>query len=592
MRIILSILLAILLSVSICQAAEINLTLKYNDTPEDVAISVKNSSRQPVYLENLSFELANQRFDYPLRKYLAPGESEGFSRKIEPLALPGSYPVIITANYLNDGISLSQKYCAIFDFKIRTKLNTRCTIKTKPIYSQGLIKLITPSPRECKIILPDEIKVDSEEITPDGKDIHIKAELAQFRCNYTIFAIIEKEQSGQHFAKVYTGKLFTGVKPFSRGYTPSLALLLFLLIFLGISVFLIYFYPSENSRYGPTLLKYSTRLFFLSTGYLFLKEAGFWFSALRDFKPLWPLAPLFNILSEHFSGFNYNYFLLYVVDLYWLICLIIAFPYLYYKHRNSALETDKYICFMKTLLSLPMAAFKRKVFWNSLSKLGMLTIFVKIFFTPYLTSWVINNTLYQIKLSRTFHWDLITINAYLVALFIYIDTAIYAFGYIVESSALKSRIKTVEPTWLGWIVCLWCYPPFNNYLFDFFYLPVRINFIYPNWVTNIVLCLITILWGIFVWASVALGFKASNLTNRGIVIKGPYRFIRHPAYSAKLGLWILELIFLAQYSLGLIIGFIIIYYLRAWTEERHLSLDPDYLDYKKKVRWMFIPGII
>lgn len=56
-------------------------------------------------------------------------------------------------------------------------------------------------------------------------------------------------------------------------------------------------------------------------------------------------------------------------------------------------------------------------------------------------------------------------------------------------------------------------------------------------------CIITCLWGIFAWASLSLGFKASNLTNRGIVTKGPYRWVRHPAYAAKLGIWLIQLVF-------------------------------------------------
>jgi protein-S-isoprenylcysteine O-methyltransferase Ste14 len=34
-----------------------------------------------------------------------------------------------------------------------------------------------------------------------------------------------------------------------------------------------------------------------------------------------------------------------------------------------------------------------------------------------------------------------------------------------------------------------------------------------------------------------------------------------------------------------------IYYLRAMTEEAHLSADPDYVAYKKEVKYKFIPGI-
>ena len=42
---------------------------------------------------------------------------------------------------------------------------------------------------------------------------------------------------------------------------------------------------------------------------------------------------------------------------------------------------------------------------------------------------------------------------------------------------------------------------------------------------------------IYASASVALNFKASNLTHRGIIATGPYRFIRHPAYICKNMAW-------------------------------------------------------
>ncbi len=174
-----------------------------------------------------------------------------------------------------------------------------------------------------------------------------------------------------------------------------------------------------------------------------------------------------------------------------------------------------------------------------------------------------------------------------------VDTVIFSLGYLIESKYLKNEIKSVEPTFLGWLVCLWCYPPFNVFSFkplDFYI--IRFSLSYPNWLHVTVLCAITFLWAIFVWASVALGFKASNLTNRGIVKSGPYRFVRHPAYTAKLLIWILQGVFFAQFGIFILLGFILIYVLRAWTEEHHLSRDPDYLAYKQSVRWWFIPGIV
>ncbi len=114
----------------------------------------------------------------------------------------------------------------------------------------------------------------------------------------------------------------------------------------------------------------------------------------------------------------------------------------------------------------------------------------------------------------------------------------------------------------------------------------------PLWLEPFFYALITIGWGIFAWASVSLGFKASNLTNRGTVSHGPYRYCRHPAYASKILLWSIGAVVFGSYHVGLVLGYFLIYFMRAWTEERHLSNDQDYLEYKKKVKYMFIPGFL
>jgi protein-S-isoprenylcysteine O-methyltransferase Ste14 len=248
---------------------------------------------------------------------------------------------------------------------------------------------------------------------------------------------------------------------------------------------------------------------------------------------------------------------------------------------------------LTTITASPLLLAGKKPVWNSLWKLGFLTIMVKLFFTPIMVSWAIGGLCNISNGLRSFQWSVHAVNAYLVHLLIFADTVIFSLGYLLESKYLKNEIKSVEPTLLGWIVCLLCYPPFNAFSFKPFdsYI-IRVSMSYPAWIHVVLLCLITCLWGIFVWASVALGFKASNLTNRGIVGSGPYRFVRHPAYTAKLLIWILQGVFLAQFGIFILLGFIIVYGLRAWTEERHLSRDPDYLTYKQAVRWWFIPGLV
>jgi len=101
-----------------------------------------------------------------------------------------------------------------------------------------------------------------------------------------------------------------------------------------------------------------------------------------------------------------------------------------------------------------------------------------------------------------------------------------------------------------------------------------------------------ILIGIYVSATLALGPKSSNLTNRGIVTRGPYSIIRHPAYISKNLVWWITLLPILSWTAILSMGiWSTVYHLRSVTEERHLGKDPDYQEYCKKVKYRYIPGI-
>jgi len=89
----------------------------------------------------------------------------------------------------------------------------------------------------------------------------------------------------------------------------------------------------------------------------------------------------------------------------------------------------------------------------------------------------------------------------------------------------------------------------------------------------------------------AFGLRFSNLTHRGILTHGPYRWTRHPAYLSKnLFWWISGLPFFCSNGfvegarntaiMVLVSG---VYYWRAKTEERHLMADPAYQAY---AAWM------
>jgi protein-S-isoprenylcysteine O-methyltransferase Ste14 len=190
-------------------------------------------------------------------------------------------------------------------------------------------------------------------------------------------------------------------------------------------------------------------------------------------------------------------------------------------------------------------------------------------------------------------------------LILFVDTLLFTLGYIIELPALGNRIRTVDPTFFGWFICLACYPPFNDFTGRFLEWQ---SSDFPHFANDFVHLTVNvallIALAIFSWASIALGFKASNLTNRGIVTHGPYAFVRHPAYAAKnLAWWLGALPTLGMmladgswrgmaYSLLALFGWTTIYALRAITEERHLLLsDNGYAQYAQKVQWRFVPGI-
>ena len=185
-----------------------------------------------------------------------------------------------------------------------------------------------------------------------------------------------------------------------------------------------------------------------------------------------------------------------------------------------------------------------------------------------------------------------------------LDTGVFLVSYSVEFEFLKNKVKSVEPTLFGWAVALICYPPFNSIVGK--YVPWGSNeyaFFWTQQITDILRVIIVLLFLIYLAATISLGTKASNLTNRGIVWRFPYSIVRHPAYISKNLVWWIGLSPIAVKSFedgnnGVAIGFIvgmtfwtIIYILRAYTEERHLNMDPEYLEYKKKVKWKFIPWV-
>ena len=188
---------------------------------------------------------------------------------------------------------------------------------------------------------------------------------------------------------------------------------------------------------------------------------------------------------------------------------------------------------------------------------------------------------------------------------LFVDVALFTVGYLVESRRLGNEIRSVDPTWLGWAAALLCYPPFNT-LTGRMLGSQHVDF--PQFTDSTVHIvanlLILALMCVYAAASVALGLKASNLTHRGIVARGPYAWVRHPAYTCKnIAWWIGSVPLVGSafrggaldglLALASVLGWTLLYVLRALTEEDHLrKVDGEYAAYAEQVRYRFVPGLL
>lgn len=182
-----------------------------------------------------------------------------------------------------------------------------------------------------------------------------------------------------------------------------------------------------------------------------------------------------------------------------------------------------------------------------------------------------------------------------------VDLSFGLSGYVFASNDLVATIRSTQPLVLGWVVCLLCYGPVYTH-WPAFEKVVRTEIGWPALITDSPLVLaggvaMLALLMLYASASVCFGLRFSNLSNRGVVTTGPYRWMKHPAYFAHaVNSWIICLIFLPAAGLDLGIGqllvpaaFTILYRLRAVTEERHMSEDEAYVDY---ARWIAAHGVL
>lgn len=232
---------------------------------------------------------------------------------------------------------------------------------------------------------------------------------------------------------------------------------------------------------------------------------------------------------------------------------------------------------------------------------------VKGFFLPLMFTYMIQNIDFMTKYDYSKLEDsFMAFYDYMYVFIFAIDVSFACMGYFMTFRFLDSHIRSVEPTMLGWFVAVMCYQPFWQAVFYGGYFNYNNGFYWGHMTGGIPL--LQIFWGcaimfsitVYSVATVCLGYRFSNLTYRGLVTNGPYSWTKHPAYVSKnISWWLISVPFFPNAEWDVVVrtcmmllGVNFIYYIRARTEENHLSNYPEYVEYAKwieengKFRWV------
>ncbi|CAG9215365.1 isoprenylcysteine carboxylmethyltransferase family protein [Burkholderia gladioli] len=305
-------------------------------------------------------------------------------------------------------------------------------------------------------------------------------------------------------------------------------------------------------------------------------------------------------LGSIYAGIAFIYWLLpeYHGDFYkpfWSLCAMLA-PYfavgapLYFAWMDARQREvdDAYLCWARFVFRG-----QKPESWSSVREM-LAGWGVKAFFLPLMFVYVSSNADHltaSLTALQSAPYSLATFR-FLYELAFTMDLLFGSVGYLCTFRILDSHVRTVEPTALGWLVALVCYQPFWSLISDR-YIRYEGTLFWDNWLAGVPL--IQCLWGAAIIAlvlcyalsTISFGLRFSNLTNRGIITSGPYRFTKHPAYLTKnLSYWMISVPFVGalgwQVALAHCAALLAvngIYFMRAKTEERHLMRDPEYRAY-------------
>ena len=296
------------------------------------------------------------------------------------------------------------------------------------------------------------------------------------------------------------------------------------------------------------------------------------------------------LFPEYSGGWYSGYFMtVAVVAAVWLAC---ALPYFWLvsrwvSHHGCGLYEIGYFVFYGRLR--PGAL--------HLVQMTMLSWLVRAFFLPLMWVYFQNDLDRYFRQAFVWHWDLLWVYRQVIDGLYTLDVGFVCVGYLSASRLVGTHARSTDMTLRGWVVAVVCYQPIWG-LFGRLYLAYQLpNYDWWTWLSGapvLAACwgsAIAALTAVYVWATLVFGLRFSNLSNKGVITSGPYRWHRHPAYICKnLSWWLISVPWLAAGGFSdslrhcfMLLGVNAIYAARAWTEELHMRQDPAYLAYAQWV---------
>jgi|GEM_PF-1615002 protein-S-isoprenylcysteine O-methyltransferase Ste14 len=281
-----------------------------------------------------------------------------------------------------------------------------------------------------------------------------------------------------------------------------------------------------------------------------------------------------------FANFFYDYLLL-------LPLLLLLLPaYLKWANRFNQQTACDYHRLGLSMLGSPAFRFSEH-------KPLLLASSVKILFIPIMYGGLFES----LGLLLSFLWQpnptIVVIGLFLFGLSY--DLIIATSGYVFAAKWLGTDVKSTDDSWSGWLVCMICYPPL---LIIYRWISQQTDkVVWSDWLLPdtpvywLWAALITLSWTTYWLSTASFGWRFSNLTWRGLVSHGPYRYSKHPAYIAKNIYWWMHTVPFVGVGIGMdliqnLFGMVFIstvYYLRAKTEERHLMRFAEYRQYSLNI---------